>query len=372
MQIPIDFDCWLDHFNLETGVFSPLTGFLTEAEYEAVINQNRLPSGKPWTLPITLPVPQELVDKAKKTHEAELVFENRTVGRVKIESVFQIQRNRDLLSVFGTTDAQHPGVQKEMSRSVWRLGGRVSVASEPPNELSRLYFSPEASREHFKRMGWNTVVGFQTRNPIHRAHEHLQRIGLEICDGLFVQPLVGWKKTGDFTPIAIAAAYEWMRDTIYPSNRVLLGTLRTAMRYGGPKEAVFHALIRKNFGCTHFIMGRDQAGVGNFYGRYDAQKLAKSISDLGIEILALCGPFYCKRCERIVTEKTCRHAEETEDVSGTLIRKALAAGQRPDANAMRPEISDILIDLGKKDQLFVKEPNHGVRNDSHARAQRSV
>ena len=189
---------------------------------------------------------------------------------------------------------------------------------------------------------------------MHRAHEYLQRVALELTDGLFIQPLIGWKKGDDFSPEAVINAYEKMTEEFFPHNRVVLGTLRTPMRYAGPREAVFHAIIRKNHGCTHFIVGRDHAGVGNFYGKYEAQELCKSFGkNLGIEILSLCGPFYCRKCGTIVTEKTCGHGDKyVMDISGTAVRKMLSQGKRPPIEYMRKEISDVLINLNKKGKLF--------------------
>jgi len=217
--------------------------------------------------------------------------------------------------------------------------------------------SSEKTKKFFKDKGWKTIVGFQTRNPVHRAHEHLQRIGLELCDGLFINPLIGWRKAGDFSEDAVMKAYECMIEKYYPADRVHLAGLRTYMRYAGPREAVFHAIIRKNLGCTHFIIGRDQAGTGEYYGKYEAQDLARKLKengDLGIELLLLKGPYFCAQCDQIVSEKHCGHGEGSVfPVSGTLIREALIRNERPDERFMRPEIADVLISLGQ--DKFIRE-----------------
>jgi len=215
--------------------------------------------------------------------------------------------------------------------------------------------TPAETKKIFKQNNWLTVTGFQTRNPIHTAHECLQRKALEITDGLFIQPLIGWKKKGDFTPEAVVKAYEKMIARFFPPHRVQLAMLRTPMRYAGPREAVFHALIRRNFGCTHFVVGRDHAGVGNFYGKYDAHKLCRQFNDLGIKILYLQGPYYCKKCGTVVTEDDCRHGpEQAIPISGTEIRSLLSQGKVPPRELMREEIADVLLALQKKDRLFVE------------------
>ena len=245
---------------------------------------------------------------------------------------------------------------KERQRSKWRLGGEVKVTKYYNNEFSKFYRSPSQTREIFKEYQWDTIVGFQTRNPPHRAHEYLQRVGMEVCDGIFIHPLIGWKKRDDFSPYAVLSGYKKLLEKYYPKDRAVLGTLVTPMRYAGPREAVFHALIRKNYGCTHFIIGRDHAGVGNFYGKYEAHELVRSFDDLGIEVLYLHEPYHCSRCGGITTDKTCSHGNEhVTDISGTQMRTMLKEGIRPPKEQMREEISEVLISLSKSDKLFCGE-----------------
>ncbi len=353
-RLLIDDDSVLEVRNLLQGVFHPLSGFLSGRDYRRVVDQMHLSDGSPWTIPVTLEVPEGEVASVKKVKELELASRTgEVVGRLQVEDLFQVD-DQDLRKVFGTTDDRHPGVRKERSRSPFRVGGVVSgVATTRSNGH---FLTPREVREKFHGRGWKTVTGFQTRNPIHRAHEYLQRVALEITDGLFLQPLIGWKKQGDITPEAILAAYETMVLKFYPADRVLLGTLETPMRYAGPREAVFHALIRKNFGCTHFIVGRDHAGVGDFYGKYEAQEFCKRFPDLGITILYLAGPYFCGACGHIVTEKSCPHGEKhVVHVSGTEVRDRLRRGERPPVEYMRPEIAEVLLGMQREGKLFIEE-----------------
>jgi len=275
------------------------------------------------------------------------------VGFVDVSDVYRVDPVRDCALVFGTADTTHPGVAKEIARSTYRVGGGVTVTNAA---LLANSLNPEDTRREFQRRGWSTVVAFHTRNPVHRAHEHLQRTGLEVCDGLFINPALGWKKPGDFSDKAIMRAYEVMIEHYYPRSRVHLAGLPSAMRYAGPREAVFHALIRRNLGCTHIIIGRDHAGVGEFYGRYEAQQLARGLDDkygLGIKLLLLSEPYYCRRCGQTVSERNCCHdGSALVEISGTLIREMVRHGQRPGVEYLRPEVADVLLAMGE--ETFLK------------------
>lgn len=355
-ELNITEDDWLDIQNISLGAFKPLEGFMLEADYRAVIQEMRLSSGIPWTIPVTLAVPDSFSAEIRR-HEKVALVRSKTatkVAELTVESIFHADYSTDIERVFKTTSLSHPGVKKETGKSSLRVGGKLSkVVSESPRD-NPFFITPTQSRETFVKRGWKKVVGFQTRNPIHRAHEHLQRIGLEITDGLFIQPLVGWKKEGDFTADAVISAYTVMAEQFFPRHRIVLGTLNTQMRYAGPREAVFHSIIRKNYGCTHFIVGRDHAGVGNFYGKYESQELCRRFDgELGIEILALGGPFHCRKCLGIATEHSCGHdADARSEISGTLIRKLLSEGKRPPEEFMRAEIADALIHLKTENRLF--------------------
>lgn len=345
----------LEVSNLADGVFAPLTGFMDAKDYHSVVNNLHLDDGTPFPIPVTLDLPEDMAAQALRRGQLELRnADGEALAEMDVEDVFRIQPEHDLPRLFSTTDSQHPGVAYELARSPFRVGGAIRPTSRPERLYPQLSLRPAETKALFKARGWQTVVGFQTRNPIHRAHEYLQRIALELADGLFIQPLLGWKKADDFAPEAVIAAYRIMVDQIYPKDRAFLGTLLTPMRYAGPREAVFHAVIRKNYGCTHFIVGRDHAGVGQYYGKYDAHKLCRSFNDLGIEILTLAGPYYCERCATIVTERTCPHGDTFAlDVSGTDMRRLLRSGTRPPEEYMRPEVADALIALSKKNALFV-------------------
>jgi len=358
-KLHINEDSYLDLLNIAYGVFSPLEGFVCSADYHHIVSEMRLSTGEPWTIPITLEVPRECVTKAIKSEKISLLLSSgKPVATLDVEDVFKINLEADARFIFGTNDTEHPGVRKELSRSPYRAGGRVNIICDnekPAVGLDR-FLTPADTRKIFSDRQWKTIAGFQTRNPIHRAHEYLQRIALEKYDGLFIHPLIGWKKVGDFSADAVIASYKVIINEFYPKSRVLFGFLRTAMRYAGPREAIFHAIIRKNYGCTHFIVGRDHAGVKNFYGRYDAHKLCSQFKgDLGIEVIAIAGPYYCKKCGLIVTERSCSHGKEYfTDISGTKIREMFRTGKPLPDEFMRKEVYSALLDLYKEGKLFIE------------------
>ena len=273
------------------------------------------------------------------------------VASIEAESKFILTED-DLEKVFKTREMKHPGVKKEKERSPYRIGGKVTLLKR---EFLDGSLNPATTKRIFREKRWKTVVGFQTRNPIHKAHEHLQRMGLEICDGLFINPIIGWKKIGDFSEEAVLAAYETMVQEFYPRERVYMAGLRTQMRYAGPREAVFHALIRRNLGCTHFIIGRDHAGVGGYYGIYEAHDFARSLAEqhkLGIKLILAREPYYCKKCGQVVTDNTCGHYDtERVEISGTIIRQYISDGFMPDEIMLRREIFDTISKCG---QIFVE------------------
>lgn len=354
-RLRIDSDTVLDAVNIGSGLFAPLEGFLTGKEYRRVVNDMRLLSGEPWALPVTLDAPAEEAEELAREARVALVSgSGEDVAVLEVKDVFEIDIEADVERVFGTADIAHPGVRKEISRSRVRIGGRLSEVNPPKDEFGDYILTPKMTRRLFREKGWKTIAGFQTRNPIHRAHEYLQRLTLKITDGLFVNPLIGWKKTDDFSPAAILGSYDAMiKNGFYPSGRVVFGILRTPMRYAGPREAVFHAQVRKNYGCTHFVVGRDHAGVGGFYGKYDAHRIFSEVGDLGIEIIKLFGPFYCCSCGDITTEDVCRHkAGDHIEVSGTVIRELIRQGKRPPEEMMRKEVADALIALNTAGKAF--------------------
>ncbi|MDJ0893604.1 MAG: sulfate adenylyltransferase [Alphaproteobacteria bacterium] len=347
---------YLEFEKLGLGAFEPLAGFMNEDMFHGVVDHMRLPSGDVFPLPVVLDVSRGEAKRLKGAPRVALLFEGREVGEVMPECVFSCDKATVARKLFGTDDAAHPGVHFFMSGGDAFVGGPVRLKERVPLDISRFELTPEQTRTAFAERAWRTVVGFQTRNVPHRAHEYLQRVALEHVDGLFIQPLVGRKKKGDYTPEAIMAGYSVLLDQFYPRNRVVLGILSTFMRYAGPREAVFHAIIRRNYGCTHFIVGRDHAGVGEYYGKYEAHDLTRRFEDeLGIEIMRLHGPYHCARCDGIVTEHSCPHyggdPSYVREISGTDMRAMLLGGMTPDAHLMRPEIIDSLRDV----PLFIEE-----------------
>lgn len=349
MTVAVNEETLQDIINITTGVLAPLTGFLGEKDFRSVVDRCRLADGQVFPLPVTLDLPKEQYEQTAPGRVLSLSFQGKTVAEMEADSKF-IVTDSDLEKVFRTLDGAHPGVHKERERSPYRAGGRITLLDR---SLLNGALRPEDTKRVFSEKKWNTVVGFQTRNPIHKAHEHIQRIGLEICDGLFINPIVGWKKKGDFTEEAVMAAYRKMAEEFYPPERVHIAGLKTQMRYAGPREAVFHALIRRNLGCTHFIIGRDHAGVGGYYGPYDAHALARELEpELGIQLLLTREPYYCRKCGQIVTDKHCAHYQtDRVEISGTIIRKYIQDGAIPDELMLRREIFQAILDCG---QAFIE------------------
>ncbi len=347
--IEIDEETLQDVINIETGLFYPLQGFMNEADFRGVVDTYQLANRQAFTIPVTLDVPENMALYGGQT--LHLSFHGKHVADMEVEDSYRMT-DADIEKVFRTRDMTHPGVKKEKERSPRRVGGKTTLLDKTLLEDA---LRPENTKKIFADKGWKTVVGFQTRNPIHKAHEHLQRIGLEVCDGLFINPIMGWKKKGDFTQEAVVAAYEKMMEKFYPKNSVYMEGLKTQMRYAGPREAVFHAIIRRNLGCTHFIIGRDHAGVGGFYGAYDAHALARELSEkynLGIQLLLLHEPYYCKKCGMVVSEKNCGHYEtDRVEISGTIIRKYINEGAIPDEIMLRREIFESILNCG---QVFIE------------------
>lgn len=350
-RMEIDEEALQDIINLETGLFSPLDGFMREDDYRSVIDNYTMVSGQVFTIPITLDIPKTIYERSAIGDRLELTRGSETVAEIIVESKYELA-DEDIIKVFATFSDSHPGVWKEKNRSKYRIGGRTSLTKK---ELLKDALKPIETKRIFREKGWKTVVGFQTRNPIHKAHEYIQRLGLEVCDGLFINPIIGWKKKGDFTQEAVIAAYETMIREFYPADRVYLAGLKTQMRYAGPREAIFHAIIRRNLGCTHFIIGRDHAGVGGFYDAYAAHELARKLlmeHELGIELLLTREPYFCRRCKQVVTDNTCRHYQtERMEISGTMVRKYILEGNIPDEIMIRREIMDAIL---RCKQVFIE------------------
>jgi sulfate adenylyltransferase len=329
------------------GACSPLAGFMTREDYEPVVASMRLSNGLPWSIPVVLAVDRE-VAPTPGSRAALYDSEGELRAVIDVEDVFEYDKRHEAQNVYRTDDEKHPGVAAVYARKDVLVGGPVWVL---PRGRDAESLTPEQTRAEFERRGWKTIVGFQTRNPVHRAHEYIQKCALEIVDGLLLHPLVGETKGDDIPAEVRMRCYRALLENYYPADRVLLSTMPAAMRYAGPREAIFHAMIRKNYGCTHFIVGRDHAGVGSFYGTYDAQKLFDEFDpgELGITPLKFENSFYCKRCQQMASKKTCSHdVEHHVSLSGTKVREMLRAGEMPPPEFSRPEVAAILIEAARE------------------------
>ncbi|HZP80646.1 MAG TPA: sulfate adenylyltransferase [Chthonomonadaceae bacterium] len=331
------------------GAASPLTGFMSQADYESVVHKMQLANGLPWTIPVTLAVTPEQAAALAPGSQAALTDETgRLLAVLTVRDTYSYDQKVEAEKVYRTTEEAHPGVAALYAQPEALVGGDVDVLELPPHEdFPEYYLTPAETRAHFAAKGWRSVVGFQTRNPVHRAHEYLQKVALEMVDGLLLHPLVGQTKGDDIPADVRMRCYRVLLDNYYPLDRTLLSVNPASMRYAGPREAVFHALIRKNYGCTHFIVGRDHAGVGNYYGTHDAQQIFDEFDPAAIGIVPLKfeHTFWCNKCEGMASSKTCPHSPENRvSLSGTKVRAMLAAGEIPPMEFTRPEVAQILIE----------------------------
>jgi sulfate adenylyltransferase len=331
------------------GAFSPLTGFMGEADYRGVVDDMRLASGLPWSIPVTLSVSREEADRLDIGSQVALRDEDgRVLAILDLAEKYTRDAEHEAQQVFRTTEDAHPGVARIYAGGDVYLGGDVTVLNGPANPpFAEFRRTPAETRAIFADKGWRRVVGFQTRNPIHRAHEYLTKVALEVTDGLMIHPLVGDTKSDDIPADVRMRAYQTLLADYYPADRTLLSVYPAAMRYGGPREAIFHAIARKNYGCTHFIVGRDHAGVGQYYGTYDAQKIFDEFGadELGITPLFFEHTFWCNACEGMASYKTCPHGDDQHLIlSGTKVREMLSSGEMPPPEFSRPEVAQILIE----------------------------
>ena len=333
---------------LASGAFSPLTGFMGEADYTRSRDEMRLASGAPWSIPITLAVDEATAHSLKAGADIALATDaGKALAILKLTEIYKVDRKREAEAVFGTAEDAHPGAKNVTSMPPYCLAGRVILIDDIPGRTFMEYrLEPRDTRAAFRERGWKKIVAFQTRNPTHRAHEYIQKSALEICDGLLIHPLVGETK-GDDVPAAVRMeTYKVLLELYYPKDRAMLSVMPAHMRYGGPREAILHAIIRRNYGCTHFIVGRDHAGVGSYYGTYDAQKIFARFApeEMGITPLTFENSFYCNKCNGMASFKTCPHTDADRLIlSGTKVREMLRAGHAPPPEFTRPELADILI-----------------------------
>ncbi|MEH2311693.1 MAG: sulfate adenylyltransferase [Nostoc sp.] len=326
------------------GAFSPLTGFMNQEDYDRTVTEMRLANGLVWSIPITLSVSEEVASRLK---EGDLLrLDNpagRFIGVLELTQKYHYDKTREAIKVYRTDDANHPGVQVLYNQGLIHLAGDIWLLQREPHPQFPTYqIDPPASRQMFRENGWKTIVGFQTRNPIHRAHEYIQKCALETVDALFLHPLVGATKDDDIAADVRMRCYEILLEHYYPDDRVVLAINPAAMRYAGPREAIFHALVRKNYGCTHFIVGRDHAGVGDYYGTYDAQYIFDEFepTELGIVPMKFEHAFYCLRTKQMATSKTSpSKPEERIHLSGTKVREMLRRGELPPPEFSRPEVA---------------------------------
>jgi sulfate adenylyltransferase len=347
-KIVVDDETRDDIRNIAEGVFSPLEGFMEREDFTSVVHRGRLTNGSPWTLPIVLDVSQDIRSSVKDGDDVILTdLTGQPVALLHLNEIYAFNKKETASHVFGTEDKSHPSVGKIIDMGDFLLGGKIDLITKPKNHYERYHLSPKEAREIFEKRKWRTVAGFQTRNVPHLGHEYIQKTALALVDGIFVNPIIGKKKRGDFKDEVILTTYETLIKSYFREERVVLGILQTEMRYAGPKEAIFHAII-------HFIVGRDHAGVGDFYPPYAAHDIFKEYPDLGITPLFFPSVFFCNTCKSITNDKACPHSQKChQELSGTKMRKAIYNGEIGDS-LVRPEVAEVVIKW--KDPL-VEEKN---------------
>lgn len=331
--------------NIATGVFSPLQGFSNRKDLRSVLDKKRLTSGIAWTIPILLDIPAFIYPEIRKQKQLSLIDDRGIILAVMdVEDLYRNDKKNLAKKVYGTLDASHPGVEKVFKMGDYLVGGRLTLINRPHYAFEGYTLTPKQTRGRFSSLGWESIVAFQTRNVPHMGHEHVQKTALSYVDGLFINPVIGIKKPGDFKDEIIIQTCEALIRNYYPRDRVFLSVLQMQMRYAGPREAIHHAIIRKNFGCTHIIIGRDHAGVGSFYHPFAAHSIFAEFPDLEIKPIFFKSFFWCNRCGGVANDKTCPHSgKDIENFSGTKIREILVSGKIPSYKLMRPEVARCIL-----------------------------
>jgi len=345
-KIEIDTNISEDVLNIANGVFSPLKGFLCYNDLENVVKEKRLESDTPWTIPILLDTDKKDLNEGETVH----LFneENGVRALLEIDEIYTYDKKNLSQEIYGTLDEKHPGVANIYKMKQNLIGGKISLIDYKTREFDDYNLSPKETRYLFKEKGWKDIVAFQTRNPPHMGHEYVQKTALTFVDGIFINPIIGKKKTGDFTDEVILKSYEALMKYYYLKERSVMSILRTSMKYAGPREAIHHAIMRKNYGCTHFIVGRDHAGVSNYYGPYDAHDIFSEFPDLGIIPVFFRSFSRCSKCGGVVNDKICPHGQEYHiNFSGKKIREILRNGEIPPEDMMRKEVSEMILKFEK-------------------------
>ena len=349
-SVDISPDLANDVENIADGIFSPLEGFLNQQDFESVVSKGRLVNGIAWTMPTVLDVDDDTGKKMKEAGDVLLKNPEGTgIAILHVEDVYSYDKQATVNGVYGTNDESHPGVAKTNSMNDFLVGGKIDyIQRQNETEIRKHRMTPSQTRELFEKAGWKTIVAFQTRNPPHVAHEMLQKNAITTRDGVFVNPLIGKKKAGDFKDEIIVKAYETMIENYYPQDKCQLATLHTEMKYAGPREAIHHAIMRQNYGCTHIIIGRDHAGVGKFYDPFAAHKIFDDYPELEIEPIFFPAFFYCKKCLTFTNPNVCPcDPEYREQISGTKMREMINNGESPSEFILRPEVAEVIINYDK-------------------------
>lgn len=329
---------------IANGAYSPLDGFMSREDYESVVERMRLKNGILWSMPITLPIDEKTAQMIQTGDMAKLVYNEETYGVMIVNELYEPNKDKEAIYVYGTNDRNHPGVKKLFARPNIYAAGKITLIKRPKKEYPEYHFDPRETREKFQQFGWKTIAGFQMFNVLNRAHEYLQKVALEIVDGLFFHPLIGETKHSGIPVDIRIESYEVLLNKFFPHERVWLALFPAAIRYAGPREALFHAIVRKNYGCTHFVIGADHFDAGDDCGTYDAQKLASLYEDeIGVQILKFKRSFYCKVCQNTASEKTCPHGRKHRVfLTDEKIIEMLKHGEHPPHELIRPEVIQVL------------------------------